>query len=526
MATPQETLTPPVSPLTDNSTTIAAPSPVVGRSNELKEGVLHVRVVDETGAERVPKGGDAVYVGTGKFVIVGGKTLPVKQRLPYQATDGFVLPLAGNDDILLSVEFDGFESIQQHFHYEAPAKAPALVPFWPESDRDTPANKRRNGYLLACMELNRAAGGISDQRSPKVFNLTVVLHPTRIYVAVAGAEIWADPATPSAVRKPADFVPTALTYAGYLSATGALNLSSPFYLLDCQRGRVERWDRIKGGGFRPHLIVDQREPAPAFARAADFSTWVEKLRATRGAEDKYLGAKAIYRFLSDLAQRNPSTVADFSIFSHMGPGGPLLFNTSSWKDQTQMARSEGDLDMHDHQDFIEPNVGPWRSIPSAFTRRTGRKVGTITGTIHVWGGFAHKETAAMVEYLAGKSAKKFRFGDRDLDRAAAIAELKQIVERSSYLRRLATFCFGAATYGAPPGLGAAASPIETLIPAGDVPGGRISGPILHVPATIRRGETRSLYESAELGSGIFNEFGYMLYLPDGMRAGKPVGFMQ
>ncbi len=526
MATPQDTLTTPAGPLPATPTTTAAPAQEVGRSNELKEGVLHIRVVDEAGAERVPKGGDAVYISTGKFVVVGGKTLPVRSRLAYQGADGFVLSLAGIDDILLSVEFDGFESVQQHFHFEAPAKAPTLIPFWPESDRDTPANKRRSGYLLACMDLNRAAGGIGDQRSPKVFNLTVVLHATRIYVAVAGAEIWEDAASPGAVRRPADFVSSTLTFASYLSAAGTLNLGSPFYLLDCQRGRVERWDRIKGGGFRPHLIVDQREPAPTFARAADFSAWVEKLRATRGEEDKYLGAKAIYRFLSDLAQRIPSTVADFSIFSHMGPGGPLLFNTSSWKDQTQSTRAEGDLDMHDHQDFVEPNVGQWRSIPSAFTRRTGQKVGTITGTIHVWGGFAHKETTAMVEYLASKSSKRFKFGDRDLDRAAAIADLKQIVERSSYLRRLATFCFGAATYGAPPGLGTLAGPIETLKPGADRAGGRISGPILHVPATIKRGEIRSLYESAELGSGIFNEFGHLLYLPDGMRAGKPVGVMQ
>lgn len=525
MTTPQDTLAAPAGPLPNNTTT-AAPSPAVGRSNELKEAFLHIRVVDEAGTERTPKGGDAVYVGTGKFVVVNGKTLSVKTRLPYNSADGFAYPLVGSDDIQLSIEFDGFESIQQHFRVEAPAKAPSLIPFWPESDRDTPVNRRRTGYLLACMDLNRAAGGISDQRSPKVFNLTVVLHPTRIYVAVVGANIWDDPAGAHPVHKAEDFAANALTFAHYLSAAGTLNLSSPVWLLDCQRGRIERWDRIKGGGFRPHFVVDQRQAAPSFTQPADFAAWAERLRATRGEADKYLGAKAIYRFLSELALRVPGTVADFSIFSHMGPGGPRLFNTSTWKDQTQMTRAEGDLDMHDHQDFIEPNVGEWRSIPSAFTRRTGQKVGSITGTIHVWGGFAHKETAAMLEYAASQSPKRFRLGDRDLDRAGVLAELRQIHERSSYLRRLATFCFGTATYGPPTGLGTDTAPIESLPTLTGADRGRISGPIMYVPATTKRREIRALFESKELGSGMFNEFGYLLYLPDGMRMGKPVGVMQ
>lgn len=525
MTTPQDTLFAPTGPLPNIATT-AAPSPAIGRSNELKEAFLHVRVVDENGAERVPKGGDAVYLSTGKFVVVNGKTLSVKTRLPYKAADGFVYPLVGKDDIQLSIEFDGFESIQQHFRFEAPAKAPSLIPFWPESDRDTPVNRRRSGYLLACMDLNRAAGGISDQRSPKVFNLTVILHPSRIYVAVVGAGFWEDSTGAQPTHRTADFAASALTFADYLSAASTLNLSSPVYLLDCQRGRIERWDRIKGGGFRPHAVVDQRQAAPSFAQAADFSTWVEKLRTTRGEADRYLGARAIYRFMSELAQRIPGTVADFSIFSHMGPGGPLLFNTASWKDQTQMTRAEGDLDMHDHQDFIEPNVGEWRSIPSAFTRRTGQKVGSITGTIHVWGGFAHRETAAMLEFAAGQSSKRFRFGDRDLDRAGVLAELKQILERSSYLRRLATFCFGTATYGAPPGLATLTAPIESLAIGAHAGRGRRSGSIMYVPETTKRREIRALFESTELGSGMFNEFGYLLYLPDGMRMGKPVGVMQ
>src|SRR5262249_30348492 len=155
------------------------------------------------------------------------------------------------------------------------------------------------------------------------------------------------------------------TYMRHLTATGVLNLSSPVDWLNCQRGRIERWERLKGAGWKRHYILESHEPAPAWPRVSDFKTWNDTLKKTPSEANRYIGATNVYKYLSDLGGRIPGWVVDFSVVSHGWAGGPIYFNTSTWKDH-RASRFAGDLDPRQHQDFVAPNVSGWPNMPKAF----------------------------------------------------------------------------------------------------------------------------------------------------------------
>src|SRR5262249_7943683 len=149
--------------------------------SQFKQAILHIRIVDEKGNERVPKGDDYVAVHLNQ-----DRSL---RKLKYDRDSGFVHPITeGKGTLTVHVRYVGFfdprmpehTELRQEFVFDAPAKAPTLKPFWPGKnaglyrdqnvaiDPDRP--KQRDGFLLDCMKLIRAAGGHDESRSPKVFH--------------------------------------------------------------------------------------------------------------------------------------------------------------------------------------------------------------------------------------------------------------------------------------------------------------------------------------------------------------------
>src|SRR5262249_40277770 len=142
-------------------------------------------------------------------------------------------------------------------------------------------------------------------------------------------DYWEGAAGPHPERKNLSFEAYTLTYMNHMTTTNVLNLSSAVDWLNCQRGRIERWERVKGGGWRRHYIPEALEPAPAWPKPADWVAWNNGLKATPAEAKKYLGATNVYKYLSGLGKRIPGAVAEFSIVSHGWEGGPILFNTST-----------------------------------------------------------------------------------------------------------------------------------------------------------------------------------------------------
>ncbi len=316
-----------------------------------------------------------------------------------------------------------------------------------------------------------------------MFNLTVTLHPTRMYVAVIGADYWEGPHSNHPKRKSLDFDRYAVTFAKHLVATGVLNLSSPFNMLDCQRGRIERWDRVKGLGWRRHFILEQFEPCPPWPRSPDYLAWADELRKTPANASKYLAAPDIYRHLSELGKRIPGIVADFSIFSHAWHGGPILYNTGSWTDLDRKDRYEGDLDMRYHQDFDAPKVRGWPKMPAAFVQDA--RTGNVVGTVRVWGCFDVDDYDAMVRDLLSNSKARFKRNGYDLDRAGVVAALKHAIDDQSYMYRIATFT-GALTWGGLPSFGADTSNYDAVLTLWSALRREVDGQILYVPVTTAR----------------------------------------
>lgn len=461
-----------------------------------KQAVIHIRVLDQNGKERVPKGGDAVSA---------------RDKLKYDPKEGYVRLLEGKGELTVSVSYDGFQPLQQRFRYDAPAERPVLAPYWPGTDEDPDAKGERKGHLLACMQLTRVAGGHEEQRSPKAFHLTVTLHPTRMAVAVIGCDYWESPGTPHEKRADLDFDKYAQTYARYLTAANRLNLSSPMTVIDCQRGRVERWDRVRAGDssdivWKRHYIMHKKEPCPRWSTGKAYDAWRTALAKNPSDARKYFGATDVYYHLSDLGRRTPGAVVDFSIFSHAWHGGPILYNTGD-PDDADPARFAGDLDMRFTKDFKAPNVGGWSKMPDAFAS---------DAIVFIWGCFATDVFNKMARFLLGEGGTKGRFiykegaTNLDLDRNGVVAKLKQIIEAANYMARIAKFT-GRDTYGGLPGFGAE-NEEYTKIATTDRKL-RVSGPISHVPRITAEARFRKLFESAELGSHRFNQFGYMLYKP-------------
>jgi hypothetical protein len=478
------------------------PKSPAGRAlaSRLKKAMLHVRVVDENGKERVPKGGDRVMAS---------------DRLKYDPDDGFVRELDGKGELLVSVRYDGFEPVEQWFRYDAPAKQPTFAPFWPGTDDDPDTKgRRRDGYLLACMQLNRAAGGHDDERSPKVFNLTVTLHPTRMFVAVIGCDYWEEADQPNAHHRSLDFDKYTLTYADHLSAAGVLNLSSAFTLIDCPRGRIERWDRVRAEGtnsvvWKRHFILQKREPCPKWGSGKAFDAWRTSMLTNPSQANKYYGATDVYYYLDGVGGRTPGAVVDFSIFSHAWHGGPILYDTNSSPDPEHetTARFAGDLDMRFRKDFIAANNSLWNKMPNAFA---------ADGTVHVWGCFATDVFNEMVRFLLGEGGTKGRFVSKDpkldLDRAGVVSVIKKAIESESFMSRIAKFT-KRNTFGGLPGFGADNAEYGSIptLPANLK--SKIRGQIMHVPRITTESRFRKLFESVDLGEQRFNEFGYMLYKP-------------
>lgn len=515
------------------------PAPANPSATGLKQAVLHIRVVDENGNERVPKGGDAVLVQ------VNQEDSP--RKLKYESEKGFVHPLVeGKGTLTVLVQYASwidsraphFTELRQEFAFDAPAKAPTLKPFWPGKqgdvrgdgqvaiDPDRPA--QRDGYLLACMSLNRAAGGHDQLRSPKVFHLTVTLHPLRIYVAVAGCNFWQIPrdGDPVLTRR-MEFDRYAAAFAEHLVATGRLNASSPFLMYDCPRGLMVRWDRVKSelGGtaqWKRHRILVSANPVPAWPDAKAFSAWQRDMHYV---ELQPFKAQQIYELVSELGRQLPGSVVDFSIFSHSAPWtaiditdkaagpavrGPLLYNAAPPPyDERELSRKRNEearphpqeLDPHLTRDWEFPFWYWWSILPRTMA---------ADGTVHIWGGFPNEVFAKMLRFLLGEGGTNGRFVSKtpklDLDRSGVVAALKTAIHGRSYMSNLARV-LSRNVFGGLPGFEAEAGDLTA------VRNGQSRGSILQLPQILKDARVRKLLESPELGSLQFNEFGYRLYRP-------------
>lgn len=460
----------------------------------MRKAYLHVKVVDANGNERTPGKDDSVDVD--------GK------NLSYDATDGFVHELA-DGDISLRIRYKGFEELRQSFTAKAPAERPSLDPFWPGAGQ---------GLLLECMHpIIRAAGGHRADRSADAYVIRVMLFPTREYIAVIGTdyyESWDDPAAFAlAHQHNLDFDRYARTFADHLFLRGLLNTSSPFTMMKCQEGVVERWMRAVNKGWRRQFVLQPTMMAPTWDTKTNFKKWQEDNKAGLIDTHKFLGAPAVYKHLSAIGTTRPGTVIEVSVFSHAWHGGPILFNTNA---SAVVVRAGSDLDMRKDQDFEPANASHWPNMPAAFT------AGALA---HVWGCFDTAEFDAMVRFLDSGSSGRFRKFGHDLDRAGVVADLSRQIDADNYMKRLAAF-ITRDVFGGIPGFGAENIPYNVL-PRGDKGRQRRIGErkIMHVPVingirwdrerkeTVRGKTFRGLFESAELGSREFNEFGYMKYVP-------------
>jgi hypothetical protein len=425
----------------------------------------------------------------------------------YSDEKGFTYKL-DTSELELSVQMEGFAEIRQWFAAES-SRTPRLVPFWPGTDSDPTANKRREGYLLECIHLPAAA----PEREPSgtVFRATVTLHPTREYVAVIGTNYWEGALSGSRHPKRASlpFLDYSITYGDHLHESASINRSSPLTMLDCQRGVAEVWMRVAGKGWRRQLVRAERtkKPAPAWPVPRQFVEWIGDVVSGKCPASDYLGARDIYQYLSDVGAARPRTVADFSIFSHAWAGGPILFNTLSGPASTRL---ESDLDMR-AIDFLPENNSSWSKLPEAFVPG---------GNIHVWGCYATILYNQMATYLnRTKPDTKDAFQWKDGSIAIALARpevvriLNEAIDPHSYMKQAARYA-RCPVYGGPPGYGSEWVHYTDLPMIPEALRRSIQGKIMHIPATSRpAAKVRRLYEGPELGSRRFDEFGYMLYTP-------------
>ncbi|MEW6363379.1 MAG: hypothetical protein AB1714_01930 [Acidobacteriota bacterium] len=464
----------------------------------IRNGYLHIRVVDAAGATRTPSGSDQVLVeGT---------------ALSYDAAKGFEYKFSGKKDIRVDVKYKGFAGLRQWFETEAPSTRPKFEPYWPGTDKDcAAAGRKRKGYLLECMTISRNAGGTASDRSASVFTVTVHLLPTREYVAAIGTDYWEGALSGGRAHKSGlPFHLYSQTFAKHLYLRKLVNSSSPFVMIDCQRGIQERWMRAFKRGWRRHSVLLTKTPAPTWPTAQSFRDWINDVGS--GVEDVtlYLGASDIYRYLSDKGSRRPGTVAEFSVFSHSWISGPILFNTPGSGTTTRSAK---DLDLRAQQDFVAPNVSNWPKVKDALA---------AGANIHIWGCFATTLLNAMVMWLLKKPAATARFRQRihgrdyDLSRAQVIGVMKRAIEEPTitYMKAIARYSNRTA-WGGPPGFGSEWKLYSTMKA---IPGKlrkAVGGvPIMNVPATRSPASAiRRLYESAQLGSQKFNWFGHMRYKP-------------
>jgi hypothetical protein len=301
----------------------------------------------------------------------------------------------------------------------------------------------------------------------------------------------------------------AATYANHLYQSTLVNSSSPWTVLDCERGVEEVWMRVAGKGWRRQFARPEKakQPAPAWDTPKDFVAWVEDVISGKGSASDYLGACDIYKYVSDTGAARPATVVELSIVSHAWAGGPILFNTFSG---TGTTRLESDLDMR-MIDFLPANTGRWQKLPDAFSP---------AARIHLWGCFATTLYNEMVIYLCRTkpdTEDTFEWDKESITltftRPEVIKVLSDTVEFNCYMKQMAMYA-KCPVYGGPPGYG------SEWVNYGDLPGipkhlkQRVKGRIMHIPATSRPlAKVRKLYESEEMGSRTFDEFGFMLYTP-------------
>ncbi len=468
-----------------------------------REAYLHVFVVDGAGKPLPPPAANAIVLRPAGG---GGAIAPDK---PYNAAEGVTYKLS-TQDVELVIAYSGFTELHQWFSAVAPAEQPKLTPYWPGTDKDPNAGGKRLEYLIECMSFQRVAGGSTADRSPSVFHLTVAIQPMRELVSAIGTDYWEGAGNPGAHRAHLDFIAYSTVYAHHLSAAGFLNPSSQYTVLSCDFGTNETWMRTRVNGWRRQKIAKIKDPAPAWPTEASFLDWYGKLDAAGAA--KYLGAVDVYQYLSNAGATRPGTVADFSIFSHAWAGGPILYNTGDYEDQTIAVRAPTDLDMRT-KDFNATNAALWPKMPLAFT---------TDATPIVWGCFATTVYRDMINYLGRvKDTAVEKFPDPDgvtkYSRAETINILKRAIT-NSYMSALAKFTHRA-TYGGPPGYGAEHIEYSKL---SEIPANlktKVKGRVLHIPSIMSLGTptkpttARRVYDGGLLGNPNWNPFGYMRYPP-------------
>ncbi|MDI1476395.1 hypothetical protein [Polyangium sp. y55x31] len=424
---------------------------------------------------------------------------------PYAVGTGAVYRLK-TTDLKLSIRIKKRAELVQWFEAEAPAERPKLTPYWPGTDSEPNANKKRKGYLLECMDILRGAGGQDDLRSPSVFNVTVNVEPTRELVAAIGTDYWEGATGSHPHRSNLDFFRHSRTFASHLYANKTVPASSPFTMLDCQHGIVDVWMLARSKGWKAQLRTAQKAPAPSWPSAAEYVQWRDGIKSHSDAS-AYVGAADIYSYLSKVGVERPGTVANFSVFSHAWAGGPILFNTFN-RNNGSLMRDPADLDMR-LIDFRAPNTSDWSSMPQAFASNA---------TANIWGCFATKTWGEMVVYLARTkptTSEPFRWHNQQtgseelLTRAEVVDKLKNWGINNSYMKLLAQY-INRVVYGGPPGYGSENMEYDMVPALAPRLKQLVHGTILVVPPgrSLRR-----VYESSELGSQVFNEFGYMRYDP-------------
>lgn len=470
-----------------------------------RDAILHIQVVDENGKPRKPGKNDKVEINH------RDRRDRRDMALPWDESVGFFYSPIGKGEIVLSIEYDGFARLLQWFQYESPADKPVFKPFWPGTNADPSKEKKKRRYLLECMQISRATGGHDKKRSREVISITVTLKPTREHIAVIGADYYEGIDTRHPKRKNLDFDRYAITFNKHLWESRDINFSSPFTMLRCDTGRHITYMRAKGNGWRPQTSVEIADPA-LWDRPSKYRKWLADLERTPSRAGNYLGAVAVYKFLSDIGRQRPGTVVDFGVYSHAYHGGPILFNTID-DAKASAERYEGDLDMRFTKDFIAPNKDKWKRMPDALHK---------DGVVRIWGCFNTDLFDAMVKQLI-RSKPKWPFKHADLsgelDRAGVVKRLNDTVDGASYMKKIAKFVDRPA-WGGLPGFGSEHVPYDDLKDISADLRKKINGSVMHVVVIARPGKygsfykkMRPLFETAELGARKFNAFGYMKYVP-------------